>query len=68
MEATVTLTDEYLVRLAIKIKTHMGIKEFIPFKEMDQTQIQEWIINANTIIPGIFIKELPNFPHTVKLK
>ncbi|MEH2177918.1 hypothetical protein [Nostoc sp.] len=68
MEATLTISKEYLVGLAIRIKTRMGIEQFISFKNMDETQIQEWIINANSIIPDILIKEVLSFPHTVTVK
>ncbi|WP_292801394.1 hypothetical protein [Nostoc sp. NMS7] len=60
-------SKEYLVALAIRIKKRMGIQQFISFKDMDVAQIQEWIKNADKIIPGIVLKELQNSPHTVEI-
>ncbi|MBN3877166.1 MULTISPECIES: hypothetical protein [unclassified Nostoc] len=67
MEATVRMSKEYLVALAIRIKKGMGIQQFISFKDMDVAQIQEWIRNSNNIIPGIVLREMQNFPHTVEI-
>ncbi|MBN3950489.1 MAG: hypothetical protein HWQ38_30090 [Nostoc sp. NMS7] len=70
MKVTIEISKnskEYLVALAIRIKKRMGIQQFISFKDMDVAQIQEWIKNADKIIPGIVLKELQNSPHTVEI-
>ncbi|MEH2257217.1 hypothetical protein [Nostoc sp.] len=62
------IPEKFLLPLALRIKGKMKISEYIHFKGMKVDEIKKWISHCDSIIPGILLKEVVNFPHRVNFK
>ncbi|MDZ8032955.1 hypothetical protein [Nostoc sp. DedSLP04] len=64
----IVVEDKALLPLALKVKQGMEIHKYIPFKDMDVTELKKWLNSCYDLRPDIFLKELANFTNLIRLE